>query len=281
MSMIVYNSTNSIQKEIYRLIQLNKSIAFVPTMGFLHDGHIELVKAARKKADIVVVSIFVNTKQFSKNEDLSTYPSDIDSDKKKLEAEDVDFLFQPSVQEMYPEPFLTHIEIEELTNFLCGKSRPGHFNGVAIVVAKLLNILMPDFVFFGQKDYQQCLVIKQLMKDLNYRTEMIICPIIREKSGLALSSRNSYLSDTEKEKAAEIYKSLKLLEDKILEDNLSIERLKQIFMSKMNAIEAKIDYLEFTDMNSLKAQEKIERPLIIATAVFIGKTRLIDNIMIN
>ena len=161
--MTVYNSPKSIQKEIYRLIHLNKSIALVPTMGYLHEGHLELVRAARKKCDIVVVSIFVNNKQFSENEDLTSYPSDINSDITKLENENVDFLFHPTKNEMYPEPFLSKLQVDELTNNLCGKSRPGHFDGVAIVVAKLLNIIMPDYVFFGQKDYQQCLVLKQLM----------------------------------------------------------------------------------------------------------------------
>lgn len=279
--MRVFKSPIKVQKRLRNLAHQNLTIGFVPTMGFLHQGHISLIKEARKKADIIVVSIFVNKKQFGINEDFDKYPMDIERDKKLLEKEDVDILFVPSSEDIYPETFLTEIKVSQISDFLCGEKRPGHFNGVALIVTKLFNIVDPDYVFFGQKDYQQCLLIKRLMLDLNYRAEMIICPIIREENGLAMSSRNSYLSTEEKEDAAKIYYTLKTISDRITKNTIAFNEIDPFFKSEMKKINAKTDYFAMVSLDSLNAITKFENTFIIAVAVFFGKTRLIDNIIID
>ncbi|NIP29139.1 MAG: pantoate--beta-alanine ligase, partial [Candidatus Dadabacteria bacterium] len=211
MSIIRINESLEMQNVSNKLRSEGKSIAFVPTMGALHEGHLSLVDEACKKADEVVVSIFVNPKQFGPNEDYGEYIRDLEGDLKKLSKYKVGYLFNPGVKDIYNEGFQTYVVVEELQKFLCGKIRPGHFKGVSTVVLKLFNIVKPDFAVFGKKDYQQFKLIERMVKDLNLEIEIIGMPIIREESGLAMSSRNKYLSENEKKRASNIYKSLNII----------------------------------------------------------------------
>lgn len=257
------------------------TIGFVPTMGFLHAGHLSLVEAAKKKADHVVVSIYVNPTQFGPNEDLNSYPRDFDRDLTLLADLNVDFVFFPTDEMMYPPEFKTWVTVEELTTVLCGRSRKNHFRGVTTVVAKLLNIIDPDYLFLGEKDFQQLKVLQQMGKDLNFRTEIIGCPLIREPDGLAMSSRNKYLSARERADALCLYQSLKLAQEMF---KSGIREVKEIVSAMRNLIEqkhGKIDYIEIIDPNTLQTQSLADENSRIALAVFIGKTRLIDNMNIS
>ena len=261
-----------------RLKSDGKSIGFVPTMGYLHDGHLSLVKEARKDNDIVVVSIFVNPLQFGPNEDLARYPRDFKRDCELLEKENVDYLFYPDVNEMYPENFLTKVSVSKITEILCGTSRPGHFDGVCTVVTKLFNIVKPDKAYFGQKDYQQLKVIQQFVRDLDMDVEVIGLPIIREVDGLAMSSRNVYLSHEERESALSLSKSFEIVRKALKEGIRDPEKIKSeivIFISSFK--HTKIDYVEIVDPDTLEKLEKIEKPFLLALAVYVGKARLIDN----
>jgi len=270
-------------KEIIKDIKRdNKTIGFVPTMGCLHQGHLSLVREARRMSDYAIVSIFVNPKQFGPNEDYEKYPRNITKDAEILSQENVDYVFYPAVEEMYPENYRTYVIVEDLSDKLCGRSRPGHFKGVATIVLKLLNIIQPNFAFFGQKDAQQSIIIKKMIRDLNLDTEIIILPIVREPDGLAMSSRNLYLNPEERKAATVLFKSLQaaneLIKDGEKKANKIIEKIKKIIS---NEPLAKIDYVEIVDLENLNPLKSLDKTALIAIAVYIGETRLIDNIIVR
>lgn len=256
------------------------SIGFVPTMGYLHEGHESLMKAAKANHDKVVVSIFVNPMQFGKNEDLATYPRDIVHDSKICEAMGVDVIFNPDASKMYEENFYTYVDMDYLTEGLCGKSRPVMFRGVCTVVSKLFNIVKPDKAYFGQKDAQQLSVITKMVKDLNFDLEVVGCPIVREEDGLAKSSRNSYLNQEERQAALVLHSSLKIAKEMLDSGEKNAELIKGKMIEELNKEPlARIDYVEIVDWETIKPIEEIDKSALIALAVFIGKTRLIDNII--
>ncbi len=258
--------------------KLNGKIGFVPTMGFLHEGHLSLVKEAKKKCDFVIVSIFVNPSQFSPNEDLNSYPRDFERDVKLLT--DVDFIFFPQNKEIYPNDYKTWITVEKISAEFCGKSRPIHFRGVATIICKLLNIVNADFLFLGEKDFQQLVVLKQMVKDLNFKTEVIGCPIMREKSGLAMSSRNKYLSKIERKNAISLYDSLQLVktnfQNGIIDSQKNISQMQKLIEEKGGIV----DYIEIIDSQNLEKIIQLKERCRVLIAVFFGKTRLIDNVEI-
>lgn len=280
--MKVITTINEMQNEILKQKELGKSIGFVPTMGFLHEGHLTLISKARKENDVVVVSIFVNPLQFGPKEDFSTYPRDFDRDRALAEGEKVDFLFYPSVKEMYPREPSVKVVVQERTDVLCGKSRPGHFDGVATVITKLFHIIMPTRAYFGKKDAQQVAVIDGLISDFNFPVHLIPVDIVREMDGLAKSSRNVNLLAEEREQAPIIYKSLQTAKKAIDEGEINpavlTNMIKELITSESNG---EIDYVEILSYPFLKPLEKIEGSLIIAVAVKFSKVRLIDNIMIQ
>jgi len=254
------------------------SIALVPTMGYLHDGHASLIKRASSENEKVVVSIFVNPIQFGPSEDLESYPRDLDRDTILCEVAGAHLIFAPEASEMYYVDSLTSVSVNGLTNGLCGAKRPGHFNGVCTVVSKLFNIVCADKAYFGEKDAQQLAVIKRMVRDLNFPIEIIGCPIIREEDGLAKSSRNNYLSQNERKAALILNKSLTKGKELLSTGEKSAELLKKIIKNGLESeVLAKIDYIEVVDDLSLSTIEIIDKPVLVAIAVFIGKTRLIDN----
>ncbi|CAB1243978.1 Pantothenate synthetase [Clostridiaceae bacterium BL-3] len=254
------------------------SIGLVPTMGCLHEGHKSLIDTAVKENDKVVVSVFVNPIQFGPNEDFGTYPRNIEHDKKLCESSGASMIFNPEPSEMYFGDRSTNVEVEGLTEGLCGAKRPGHFRGVCTVVSKLFNIVTPDMAYFGEKDAQQLAVVKRMVRDLNFDVQVVGCPIIREEDGLAKSSRNTYLSKEERQAALVLNKSLKkakkLLEDGE-KDTLLVKRVIEQEINKQPL--ARVDYIEIADSESLRPVKKANESLLVAIAVFIGKTRLIDN----
>ncbi|MCX7975145.1 MAG: pantoate--beta-alanine ligase [Candidatus Aminicenantes bacterium] len=258
-----------------------KRIGFVPTMGYLHECHLSLVRARRQENDVAIVSIFVNPIQFGPNEDFNCYPRDLERDRLLLEKEGVDYLFYPSVQEMYPPDYKTYVEVTELQDGLCGRSRPGHFRGVATVVLKLFNIISPDVAYFGQKDAQQTVIIRQMVRDLNLGIEIKIMPIVRDEDGLALSSRNTYLSLEERKASLAIPRGLQeaaqLIERGIRDCTVIKKRIEEIIKSEPAL---RIDYVEIVDPENLKPLERIDKEALIALAVYCGQTRLIDNLKI-
>ncbi|MFN3505126.1 MAG: pantoate--beta-alanine ligase [Caldimicrobium sp.] len=257
-------------------------IGFVPTMGYLHEGHLSLVRMARMRADRVVVSIFVNPLQFGQGEDYQIYPRDPERDIALLKKEKVDVLFMPEAAEMYPSSFQTYVEVVELTKGLCGAYRPGHFRGVATVVLKLFNIVKPHFAVFGEKDYQQLKVIERMVKDLNLDVEILSHPIVRNRDGLAMSSRNTYLNEEERRSALSLYQSLKLAERLILGGERKAERIKKLMKDYIEKFPyTKVQYIEIVDPETLQGIEEIEGDVLIALAVFVGKTRLIDNKLVR
>jgi pantoate--beta-alanine ligase len=260
-----------------------KKIGFVPTMGALHEGHLSLVRKAREENEVVVVSIFVNPIQFGPNEDYNRYPRTFESDCEKLKKESVDYLFFPSVEEMYPAGFETYVSLRKLPNHLCGLSRPGHFDGVATVVTKLFNIVKPHKSYFGQKDYQQAKIIERMVRDLNIDTEVIMMPIVRESDGLAMSSRNAYLNPEERKKAICLYKSLLKAKEMIEGKEKSPEKIKEEMRKLILEIapDAKIDYISIVNPQTLDDVSEIKDTVVVALAVFIGITRLIDNFIIT
>lgn len=260
----------------------SKTIGFVPTMGALHLGHISLIKAAKAKTDFVVVSIFVNPAQFGPNEDFSKYPRPIEEDLKSCEQNDVDLVFNPTPEQMYAKENLTWVNVEKLTDTLCGRSRPGHFRGVTTVCTKLFNIVMPDFVFFGQKDAQQAIVIKRMVADLNMPLEIVICPTIRESDGLAMSSRNKYLSLSERKDAPLLYESLQkaaeIIKKGVTNKQKVVENIEKVIKKSSKFVP---EYIEIVDAQTLESQNIIKGQVLIAVAARIGQTRLIDNIIID
>lgn len=265
-----------IKKLVYQWKSKDRSIGLVPTMGFLHAGHESLIEKARAENDVVIVSNFVNPTQFSANEDLNSYPRNLEADCKLCESLGVDLMFTPTPEGMYDNP-LTFVDINLLSDELCGKSRPTHFRGVCTVVTKLFNITKPTKAYFGQKDAQQLIIIKKMARDLNFDIEIIGCPIVREKDGLAMSSRNAYLNPKERKVATCLSKSIALGES-IIKKGLPARELKDR-MEKIIKGEplAKMDYLEIVDLNTLQPVECINDSVLVAMAVHFGKTRLIDN----
>lgn len=258
-------------------------IGFVPTMGALHEGHISLAHQARKDCDFVVVSIFVNPMQFGPNEDFHRYPRPLQDDLKLCRDAGVNLVFNPSVEEMYPTGFATSVEVSGLTNNLCGKSRPGHFKGVTTVVMKLFGQVQPDVAYLGQKDAQQAMVLKKMARDLDLPIEVVICPTLREADGLAMSSRNRYLSNEQRSVAPLIYKSLCLLQEEVAlrKHEFCIEYRREL-LKRLEAIpNGVVDYAEIVDANSLEVLEKMSGTVLVAVALKLGNTRLIDNILIN
>jgi len=262
-------------------LKSGKKIGFVPTMGYLHKGHLSLVEAARKENDIVVVSIFVNPTQFGPNEDYSRYPRDLERDLRLLEPFGVDYVFVPSVEEMYPPFYSVYVEETELSKYLCGASRPGHFRGVCTVVAKLFNIVKPTRAYFGQKDAQQFRVLRRMVENLNMDVEMIEMPIVREEDGLAMSSRNVYLNEDERKEATRLYKSLLRAKELIDSGERDVQKIKQEMFKVLEHPLLRIDYVEIVDEKTLRPVDKIESKIIIALAVFVGKARLIDNMIFD
>ncbi|MCD6277184.1 pantoate--beta-alanine ligase [candidate division WOR-3 bacterium] len=259
-----------------------KIIAFVPTMGYLHEGHLSLVDIAKKKGDVCVVSIFVNPIQFGPGEDYDRYPRDVRRDERLLEQRGCDTLFYPSTSEMYPEDFLTRVRVEKLSNILCGKSRPGHFEGVTTVVLKLFNIVKPHVAVFGEKDYQQLVIIKRMVRDLNLDVEIVAGEIIREKDGLAMSSRNVYLDPVEREQATCLFRSLLLAQDMVkagIRDTKTIIEAVNDFIKNFDR--ARIDYIKIVHPDTLEELEEIHDRARILLAVYLGGARLIDNMEID
>lgn len=266
-----------------KLRRENKTIGFVPTMGALHEGHLALVKEARQMSDIVIVSIFVNPTQFNEQKDFDKYPRDLTNDASLLTNYQVDYIFAPDAEEIYPENFSTYVYVEGLTDTLEGASRPGHFRGVATVVTILFNTIRPDFAFFGQKDAQQVAVINRLTKDLGFDTEIIVMPTVREESGLAMSSRNERLSAEEREKAAIIYKAMREAKAAFKNGERKTANLHEIVREAIESEPlAKIDYIALVDNETLEPVENITvAPVLLAVAVRFGDIRLIDNIVFN
>ena len=279
--MKIVGTVKEVREQVKEWKKQGLSVGLVPTMGYLHEGHKSLMEAARKDNDKVVVSIFVNPMQFGPTEDLATYPRDLDHDAALCESVGVDLIFHPEAEEMYEKDFCSFVDMTGLTEGLCGKTRPIHFRGVCTVVNKLFNIVTPDHAYFGQKDGQQLAVIKRMVRDLNMDIEIVGCPIVREEDGLAKSSRNTYLSPEERKAALILSKTVALGKElaKTEKDaNKVVEAMKENIKTEPLA---KIDYVEAVDALSMAAVEKLEGTCMLAMAVYIGKTRLIDNTLIN
>ena len=279
--MKIVGTVKEVREQVKEWKKQGLSVGFVPTMGYLHEGHKSLMDAARKGNDTVVVSIFVNPMQFGPTEDLATYPRDLDHDAALCESAGVDLIFHPEAEEMYEKDFCSFVDMTGLTEGLCGKTRPIHFRGVCTVVNKLFNIVTPDHAYFGQKDGQQLAVIKRMVRDLNMDIEIVGCPIVREEDGLAKSSRNTYLSSEERKAALILSKTVALGKElaKTEKDaNKVVEAMKKNIETEPLA---KIDYVEAVDALSMAPVEKLEGTCMLAMAVYIGKTRLIDNTLIN
>lgn len=254
------------------------TVGLVPTMGYLHDGHKSLIVKAVSENDKVVVSDFVNPTQFGANEDLSSYPRDIERDAALCEVAGADIIFHPEPEEMYFSDKCTFVDMDKLTKGLCGKTRPVHFSGVCTVVSKLFNIVTPDRAYFGQKDAQQLAVIKRMVRDLNFDITIVGCPIVREADGLALSSRNTYLNEAERKAALILNKSLTLGKEMIEAGEKDAAKVREAIIENMETEPlAKVDYVEIVDAENLEPVQRIDAPVLVATAVYIGKTRLIDN----
>ena len=279
--MKIVGTVKEVREQVKEWKKQGLSVGFVPTMGYLHEGHKSLMDAARKGNDKVVVSIFVNPMQFGPTEDLATYPRDLNHDAALCESAGVDLIFHPEAEEMYEKDFCSFVDMTGLTEGLCGKTRPIHFRGVCTVVNKLFNIVTPDHAYFGQKDGQQLAVIKRMVRDLNMDIEIVGCPIVREEDGLAKSSRNTYLSHEERKAALILSKTVALGKElaKTEKDaNKVVEAMKKNIETEPLA---KIDYVEAVDALSMAPVEKLEGTCMLAMAVYIGETRLIDNTLIN
>ena len=280
--MKLITSIDEMQQTISRHRLENKRIAFVPTMGFLHEGHASLLREGRRQGDILVLSIFVNPIQFGKNEDLDRYPRDLARDSRIAEECGVDIIFTPDAAEMYPAGFQTSISIRELSQPLCGASRPGHFDGVATVVAKLFNIVRPDLALFGRKDYQQLALIRQMTSDLSMPVTVQGMPIVRERDGLAMSSRNAYLSTAERQSALCLHRTISAVRAAYDSGEQSIDRLRDEALAIIhNEQTVQIDYLEFRDGTTLQPATIAVDGTLLALAVNLGKTRLIDNTLLG
>ncbi|MDP3787066.1 MAG: pantoate--beta-alanine ligase [Candidatus Omnitrophota bacterium] len=277
--MKIVRSIREIKSELIRCRNKGRAVGFVPTMGYLHEGHLSLIRKARQDNDVVVVSIFVNPTQFGPDEDYGEYPRDLRRDARLCKKSGADYMFHPTVKSMYPKEYSTFISVEGLTKNLCGKFRPGYFRGVATVVAKLFNIVKPDVAYFGQKDAQQSIVIKRMTEDLDMGIRVEVMPTVREKDGLAMSSRNSYLSSDERKRAVTIYRALQLARDLIKLDDKDARGIIREMRKMLAPVATKIDYVSIVDPHTLKDVKTITGEVLVAVAVWIGATRLIDNIL--
>lgn len=276
--MNIVHTIKDVKEIIKKWKDKNLSIGYVPTMGYLHEGHASLIKKAREENDKVIVSIFVNPIQFGPNEDYSTYPRDLTKDSDLCEEIGADLIFNPEASEMYPNKIYSNVTVDTLTEKLCGEKRPGHFQGVCTVLTKLFHILSPTKAYFGEKDAQQLAVVKKMVEDLNFPIEIVGCPIVRESDGLAKSSRNTYLNTKERKSALILNKSLKEALKSLESGERNLNNIKNIIIDTLNKETlAKIDYVSIVDSNTLQPVEKLYSSILIAIAVYIGKTRLIDN----
>ncbi len=280
--MKIIKTIKEMQRIADRAREKEEIIGLVPTMGYFHEGHLSLMREARTKSDLLVVSIFVNPTQFGEGEDFRSYPRDLKRDLGLAREIGVDVIFSPAVKEMYPKGFLTYVDVGEISSILEGALRPGHFRGVATVVAKLFHAIKPHKAYFGQKDFQQSVVIKKMVENLDMDVEIVVLPTIREKDGLATSSRNIYLKEKEKKTAPILYKSLKLAEDLIKkgerDSNKIVKKMKELIKKEKLV---RLEYIAITDPKTLKEVERIKRSTNISLAAKIGRARLIDNITID
>ncbi len=272
---------SSVARKIRR--EQDRTIGLVPTMGALHEGHLSLVREARRMCDVVVVSVFVNPTQFGPSEDYEDYPRDLTKDTALLTDYNVDYIFAPAAEEIYPKDFSTYVNVGGLSKLLEGESRPGHFRGVATVVAILLNTVRPDFAFFGQKDAQQAVIIKRMVRDLAFDTEIVVSPTVREDSGLAISSRNLYLDAEEQQSAAVIHRALKQAKEIYKKGERHAAKLAETVRATIETEpRVRVDYVSVVDAETLEKLDRLdERPIMVAVAAYVGKTRLIDNTMLN
>lgn len=265
-----------------RLRGAGKTIGFVPTMGALHEGHLSLVERSKKENDVTAVSIFVNPAQFGPKEDFGKYPRPAKKDKALLLGEKTDYLFMPSPAQMYPEGFSSYVELpDSLAAVLCGAFRPGHFRGVATIVVKLFNLVLPRRAYFGLKDYQQCAVIKKVVTDFNFDLELCFAPTVREKDGLAMSSRNAYLSKEERKRASAVSQTLFAIREELCAGKRNLPEIRRRAIRKLKSSADKIDYLEIADPETLVPLKKTQPRMVALAACFVGKTRLIDNVIIS
>lgn len=282
--MEIYNEIAKVRAKVQEWKRAGLTVGLVPTMGYLHEGHKSLMDAARKQNDRVVVSIFVNPMQFAPNEDFESYPRDLEKDAALCETAGVDLIFHPQAEEMYAQGFCSYVDMNGLTTELCGKSRPIHFRGVQTVVLKLFHIVTPDLAYFGQKDAQQLAVIRRMVKDLNVGTEIIGCPIVREPDGLAKSSRNTYLSESERQAALVLSRSLKVGRALVEAGETDASVVKDAITKEIEKEPlAKIDYVDIVDFDTITEIDKIDTKngsVLAAIAVYIGRTRLIDNFIV-
>jgi len=280
--MKIISNIQKMQAWSARMRRKGKTIGFVPTMGCLHEGHLSLMRRARKENDYLVISIFVNPTQFGPGEDFKRYPRNFSRDKELSKSCGVDVIFCPRARDMYPQGYKTSVVVEDLSNVLCGASRPGHFRGTSSVLLKLFNIVQPDAAYFGQKDAQQAIVVEKMAKDLNLPLKIKTSPIIREKDGLALSSRNAYLNKQQRKNAVILYKSLQtavgMIQSGYKDPRKIIAKMRKMIKSGRGA---RIEYIRIVDINELTEVKRIKGRLLIAVAVFFGKTRLIDNVIIR
>lgn len=280
--MKIIHTIKEMQVEADRHRHDGKTIGFIPTMGYLHEGHLSLIRIAKDQADVVAVSIFVNPTQFGPNEDLDKYPRDFDRDEKLASSAGADIIFYPAVEEMYPQGYLTYVDVEKVTDKLCGAKRPGHFKGVTTICTKLFLAVKPHFSVFGQKDAQQVLVIQKMVRDLNFDMEIVVGPIVREKDGLAMSSRNVYLSEDERADALSLNQSLLAAKNMISKGEKDTAVITSMIKEKIDTkTHTRIDYISIVDANTLESVDQISGLTLIALAVFVGKTRLIDNLLIT
>lgn len=280
--MKIIHDIHEMQKHAEALRSAGKTIAFVPTMGALHEGHLSLCRTGRKKADVLIMSIFVNPAQFAPGEDLDKYPRDLKADEEKARRENVDLIFYPEETEMYKSGHRTWVTVEELSEILCGRSRPTHFRGVTTIVTKLLNILKPHYMVMGQKDAQQAAIIQRMISDLNINTELLIAPVVREEDGLAMSSRNVYLTSRERKNALILSRTLKDLKNDLENDRNNIDDKIAGARHRISAAEGiKLDYLEARSWPGLSENLPEKGKFLIAGAIFLANVRLIDNIIIG
>ena len=280
--MKITGSIREVREQVKEWKRRGLSVGFVPTMGYLHEGHKSLIDRAAAENDRVVVSVFVNPIQFGANEDLSTYPRDIEADKKLCGAAGTDLIFHPKPEEMYASDFSTHVEMQKVSERLCGKSRPTHFRGVCTVVCKLFHIVNPDRAYFGQKDAQQLAVIRRMVRDLDLDIRIVGCPIVREADGLAKSSRNTYLNKAERQAALVLSRSLNAGRALVENGETSAQAVRDAIINEIEKEPmAKIDYVDVVSFDTITPVETIQGSVLVAIAVFIGKTRLIDNFMVE
>lgn len=269
------------QRQVRSWRKEGQEIGLVPTMGCLHDGHLSLIRLARQRADRVIVSIFVNPTQFGPGEDLAGYPRDLERDATLCREAGTDVVFTPTAEEMYPPGYSTWVTEESLSQPLCGESRPGHFRGVTTVVSKLFNACLPDFAVFGQKDAQQALVLQRMARDLNFPVDIVVAPIVREDDGLAMSSRNSYLTAEQRERALAIHNGLRQAEQSWQTGERDAEALSELVVQSIEAAGGRVDYVDVRDRDTLASLTTVEGPALIAVAAWFGKARLLDNLLLD